>query len=137
MLGKPHTDKSGRATDGQSGNKWLSIRGLRYTTLNKQMQRFEPFPVQFRTLTEQQAQQYVSLEQPLNCAGSFKSEGLGITLFEALQGRDPNALVGLPLILLCDLLALHGLDVLSMPRNWSIILAYIPYSFNDSIHWPP
>lgn len=43
-------------------------------------------------------------ENPLQCAGSFKSEGLGITLFERLEGRDPNALIGLPLIALCQML---------------------------------
>ncbi|MNC59720.1 Maf-like protein YceF [compost metagenome] len=43
-------------------------------------------------------------ERPLNCAGSFKSEGLGIALFDKLDGRDPNALVGLPLIALCQML---------------------------------
>lgn len=47
---------------------------------------------------------YVRRERPLNCAGSFKSEGLGIALFDKLDGRDPNTLVGLPLIALCQML---------------------------------
>lgn len=47
---------------------------------------------------------YIRKENPLQCAGSFKSEGLGITLFDRLEGRDPNALVGLPLIALCQML---------------------------------
>ena len=51
---------------------------------------------------------YIRAEQPLDCAGSFKSEGYGITLFSGLEGRDPNALIGLPLILLVDLLANEG-----------------------------
>ncbi len=55
-----------------------------------------------------QIERYIEVEQPLNCAGSFKSEGLGIVLFKALEGRDPNALVGLPLIMLTDFLNAEG-----------------------------
>ena len=58
----------------------------------------------FRHLSEQEIEDYVRRERPLNCAGSFKSEGLGIALFEKLDGRDPNTLVGLPLIALCQML---------------------------------
>ncbi|WP_072568156.1 Maf family protein [Enterobacter sp. SA187] len=64
----------------------------------------EPFDVHFRHLSEQEIGDYLRKERPLNCAGSFKSEGLGITLFERLEGRDPNTLVGLPLIALCQML---------------------------------
>ncbi|WP_318371518.1 nucleoside triphosphate pyrophosphatase [Enterobacter sp.] len=64
----------------------------------------EPFDVHFRHLSEQEITDYLRKERPLNCAGSFKSEGLGITLFERLEGRDPNTLVGLPLIALCQML---------------------------------
>jgi predicted house-cleaning NTP pyrophosphatase (Maf/HAM1 superfamily) len=60
--------------------------------------------VHFRHLSEQEIEDYVRRERPLNCAGSFKSEGLGIALFEKLDGRDPNTLVGLPLIALCQML---------------------------------
>mgnify|MGYP000082389618 FL=1 len=72
----------------------------------------EPFSVDFRTLTESEIAAYVSKEQPLDCAGSFKSEGLGITLFDRLSGRDPNTLVGLPLIALCDMLRTAGVNPL-------------------------
>ena len=68
----------------------------------------EPFVVRFRQLTRTQIERYVDREQPYDCAGSFKSEGYGITLFSGLEGRDPNALMGLPLILLVDLLANEG-----------------------------
>jgi len=64
--------------------------------------------VHFRQLRDRQIERYIEVEQPLNCAGSFKSEGLGIVLFKALEGRDPNALVGLPLIMLTDFLAAEG-----------------------------
>lgn len=74
----------------------------------------ESFEVKFRQLSLQQIDNYLDKEQPFDCAGSFKSEGLGIALFESLKGRDPNSLIGLPLIALCDLLALHKLDVLAI-----------------------
>lgn len=72
----------------------------------------EPFRVHFRSLTDEQIGGYLDLEQPLNCAGSFKSEGLGIALFERIEGDDPNALVGLPLIRLVRMLAREGIDIL-------------------------
>ena len=73
----------------------------------------EPFRVRFRTLTRAQIEAYVDREQPFGCAGSFKSEGLGIALFERLEGSDPNALIGLPLIRLVDMLAAAGVEVLT------------------------
>jgi len=63
-----------------------------------------PFHVVFRSLDSEQIRRYVAFEQPLNCAGSFKSEGLGITLFERMEGDDPTALIGLPLICLTSML---------------------------------
>ncbi len=67
----------------------------------------------FKTLNREQIIAYCDAEQPYNCAGSFKSEGLGICLFEKLNGDDPNSLIGLPLIKLSKLLSEFGLDVLS------------------------
>lgn len=64
-----------------------------------------PFHVQFRQLEADQIDRYLKAEKPYNCAGSFKSEGLGISLFKKMQGDDPNALIGLPLIRLIDFLA--------------------------------
>lgn len=72
----------------------------------------EPFHVHFRTLEEAEIRRYVELEQPLDCAGSFKVEGIGIQLFERLEGRDCNSLIGLPLIALCDLLRQAGINPL-------------------------
>ncbi len=71
-----------------------------------------PTPVRFRTLTQPMIVDYVRREQPLDCAGAFKSEGLGIALFESIGGDDPSALIGLPLISLCSLLAAEGVSVL-------------------------
>jgi septum formation protein len=60
--------------------------------------------VRFRNLTDEQIERYLGCEDVLNCAGSAKAEGLGITLLESLSGSDPNALIGLPLIALCEML---------------------------------
>jgi len=56
-------------------------------------------------------ERYVDRERPFNCAGSFKSEGYGITLFDSLEGRDPNTLIGLPLILLVEMLGNEGIQL--------------------------
>ena len=64
--------------------------------------------VRVRALRDAEIQRYVDAEQPFDCAGSFKSEGLGIALFERIDSSDPTALVGLPLIATCGLLRLAG-----------------------------
>ena len=66
--------------------------------------------VHFRTLTSQEIARYVELDRPFDCAGGFRSEGLGIALFESIDTRDPAALVGLPLIWLAGALRSAGLD---------------------------
>lgn len=66
--------------------------------------RIVPFEVVFRRLSDNQIENYLLKEQPYNCAGSAKSEGLGIALIEKMSGDDPNSLVGLPLIALVDML---------------------------------
>lgn len=71
----------------------------------------EPFQVHFRKLSHEQIVRYVDRERPFNCAGSFKSEGLGIVLFERFEGDDPNALIGLPLIRLVDMLTDEGVEL--------------------------
>lgn len=71
----------------------------------------EPFTVRFRSLSDDQIERYLHREQPYQCAGSFKCEGYGITLFEQLRGDDPNALVGLPLIRLVELLARESITL--------------------------
>lgn len=71
-----------------------------------------PFEVEFRRLDDGMIEHYLRREQPYNCAGSFKSEGLGIVLFERMIGDDPSALIGLPLIRLTRMLEAEGLPVL-------------------------
>lgn len=77
-----------------------------------QLQHVEPFCVHFRTLRDAEIDNYLAREEPYDCAGSFKVEGLGISLFRSLEGADPTALEGLPLIALCRLLRAAGLDPL-------------------------
>ena len=72
----------------------------------------EPFEVSFKALSSSQIEHYLNTEQPYQCAGSFKSEGFGISLFSKLTGDDPNTLIGLPLIKLIGLLEAEGIDVL-------------------------
>ena len=72
----------------------------------------EPYVVKFRTLDDSEIENYLNREKPFNCAGSFKSEALGISLFESMQGDDPNTLIGLPLIQLCRMLKEQGMPVI-------------------------
>lgn len=73
--------------------------------------------VRFRRLGRAALEQYVRLEQPLDCAGSFKSEGLGVVLFEDISSHDPTALIGLPLIFLARALRDLGADPLKSTRS--------------------
>lgn len=68
--------------------------------------------VNYRELTDAQIESYLHKEQPYHCAGSAKSEGLGIALISSMEGDDPNALVGLPLILLINMLLKQGVEIL-------------------------
>ncbi|MCH8551016.1 MAG: Maf family nucleotide pyrophosphatase [Natronospirillum sp.] len=69
------------------------------------------YEIQFRDLTDEEIRAYIRKEQPLDCAGSFKSEGLGSALFARHQGADPTSLIGLPLIALCECLRRQGLQI--------------------------
>jgi MAF protein len=71
----------------------------------------ETFNVHFRSLERVQIERYLDQEEPYNCAGSFKSEGLGVALFERLEGDDPNTLIGLPLIRLVSMLHKEGVQI--------------------------
>jgi len=82
------------------------------TTSGQIQQDVVPFTVQFRRLDEGTIKNYLLQEQPYNCAGSFKSEGLGIALLERMSGNDPTALIGLPLIRLIRMLEQEGVTVI-------------------------
>ena len=70
-----------------------------------------PFTVHFRDLSEQQILRYLKAEQPFDCAGSFKSEGLGVSLFRSTEGSDATSLIGLPLIRLVSMLDKEGIPI--------------------------
>ncbi|EPK6499971.1 Maf family protein [Klebsiella sp. 141153] len=115
ITGKPHTEENAyRQLRKASGTIVTFYTGLAlYNSANGHLQtECEPFDVHFRHLSDQEIEAYIRKENPLQCAGSFKSEGLGITLFERLEGRDPNSLVGLPLIALCQMLRREGFNPL-------------------------
>ncbi|MBP2155092.1 Maf family protein [Erwinia rhapontici] len=115
IFGKPLTaTRAQEQLRAASGHSVVFYTGLAlYDSRNASLQVLcEPFSVDFRTLSDEEIVAYISKEQPLNCAGSFKSEGLGITLFDRLSGRDPNTLVGLPLIALCNMLRNAGVNPL-------------------------
>ena len=115
ITGKPHTfDNASRQLRAASGKTVTFYTGLSlYNAETKTAQTlYETFDVTFRPLTEEEITGYLHREQPYDCAGSFKCEGLGITLFDSLTGRDPNTLIGLPLIALLSLLREHGINPL-------------------------
>jgi septum formation protein len=112
---------------GKPGNHENAVRQLRelsgrdatfYTALcvhnassGRTATRVVPYRVRFRVLNDAVIQRYLERERPYDCAGSAKSEGLGIALIQRMEGEDPNALVGLPLIALVDLLGEHGVQI--------------------------
>ncbi len=111
ILGKPgNFDRAFKQLAAASGKTVHFLTGL--TLLNSETGDREtevvPFTVHFRQLDEDRIERYLHAEEPYNCAGSFKSEGLGITLFERLEGDDPSALMGLPLIRLVRMLEQQG-----------------------------
>lgn len=115
VLGKPGSREravaqlqrqSGRAVSFYTGLCVLdSASGQYFTALDR-------CEVHFKPLSLQQIEYYLDVDRPYDCAGSFKSEALGIALFDKICGEDPNALVGLPLIKLVGLLQQFGVDVL-------------------------
>jgi len=115
IIGKPgNHDNAVKQLTAASGKTVRFLTGL--ALLNSktgQLQSLvEIFEVSFKTLSAHQIEFYLQQEKPYQCAGSFKSEGFGISLFSKLKGDDPNSLIGLPLIRLISLLKNEGIDVL-------------------------
>jgi MAF protein len=112
ILGKPGTHERAmeqlRQLSGQTVTFLTGLCLLNSDTGEMQLDVI-PFRVCFRQLDDARIDRYLHLDQPYNCAGSFKSEGLGITLFERMEGDDPTALIGLPLIRLTGMLASAGI----------------------------
>lgn len=115
ILGKPgNHDNALKQLSAASGKTVHFLTGLAlFNSKTSEMYSLvEPFEVSFKTLTTAQIEFYLQQEEPYQCAGSFKSEGFGISLFSKLNGDDPNSLIGLPLIRLITLLEKQGIDVL-------------------------
>ncbi|NOZ10597.1 MAG: septum formation inhibitor Maf [Gammaproteobacteria bacterium] len=115
IVGKPHThDNAVQQLREASGSRITLYTGLvllNATTGNVQSE-VVPFHVVFRSLSREQIENYLHKEQPYKCAGSVRSEGLGISLLERFEGEDPNTLIGLPLIRLVRMLEKEGVQVI-------------------------
>ncbi|RYY75504.1 MAG: septum formation inhibitor Maf [Gammaproteobacteria bacterium] len=115
ILGKPHDYQRAFAQlRAASGKQIIFKTGLCVlNTITKQsLVCVEEFSVFFRELSDDQIHNYLIHDEPYDCAGSFKCEGLGISLFTKLSGDDPNTLIGLPLIRLVEMLKQNGVDPL-------------------------
>lgn len=115
IVGKPRDHEDAieqlRFASGKSITLYTGLALVNSETGNVQSL-VEPFTIHFRELTDEQIGNYLKKDQPYNCAGSVKSESLGIALFERFEGDDPNSLIGLPLIKLVRLLENEGVKVL-------------------------
>lgn len=107
VLGKPGTyENAYQQLQTMCGQRVRFLTGLSLinTATDNRQHSCEPYDVYFRNLSDTEIERYLKREQPYHCAGSFKSEQLGISLVEKMGGGDPTALVGLPLISLCRML---------------------------------
>lgn len=114
ILGKPHTfERAKQQLLAASGSSVRFLTGLALLdSMSGQLQvACVQFTVHFRTLDEARIERYLKIEEPYDCAGSFKAEGLGISLFRATEGEDVTSLVGLPLIRLVGMLLTAGIEV--------------------------
>lgn len=114
ILGKPHTfERALQQLSASSGKRVTFLTGL--ALYNSRTGRCQvdcvPFTVHMRQLDHDRISRYLHAEQPYDCAGSFKAEGLGVSLFRSTEGPDATSLIGLPLIRLVDMLAAEGVDV--------------------------
>ena len=114
IMGKPGTHENAiKQLQASSGNIVTYLTGLCLYDPSSGEYELDciPFYVEFRQLSTDEINRYLHRDQPYGCAGSFKSEGLGITLFKKMQGDDPSSLIGLPLIRLCEMLRKKGVSL--------------------------
>ncbi len=112
LLGKPgNHERAAAQLKRLSGREAVFHTALCVHSPSGTRLRSVPYRVQFRTLDDALIERYLAREQPYDCAGSAKAEGLGVVLIAAMEGSDPTALMGLPLIALVDLLREAGLEV--------------------------
>lgn len=116
IISKPcNLDEAFDQLTAASGNLMTFYTGLclfNAAKVSRQL-KCDTYEVKFRNLSDEQIRAYLQKDQPFDCAGSFKSESFGITLFENMQGNDPNTLIGLPLIELVTMLNNEGVDLLT------------------------
>jgi septum formation protein len=113
-VGKPGTLENARAQLRAMSGAAVAFHTavcLHCTDRGRTRERLVTTEVRFRRLTDAEIDRYLAREPALDCAGSAKSEGLGIALLERLSGDDPTALIGLPLIALCEMLRAEGFDL--------------------------
>ncbi|RKZ41908.1 MAG: septum formation inhibitor Maf [Gammaproteobacteria bacterium] len=114
LLGKPgNHEQAVKQLNEASGKQVDFLTGLCLLNTNTNQLQLDVvrFSVKFRQLTASQIENYLYLDKPYNCSGSFKSEGLGIALLERMIGSDPTAIIGLPLIRLVRMLEAEGIQV--------------------------
>lgn len=114
IIGKPHTfERALEQLKASSGKSVSFLTGLAlYNNRTGQCQiDCVPFTVHMRELDEERISRYLRAEQPYDCAGSFKAEGLGVRLFQSTEGPDATSLIGLPLIRLVDMLTAEGVEI--------------------------
>jgi MAF protein len=114
ILGKPHDlPRAQQQLRAASGSSVTFLTGLALLNSNTGQCQVDcvPFTVHFRPLSDERILRYLQREQPFDCAGSFKSEGLGISLFRSTEGKDATSLIGLPLIRLVDMLLNEGVEI--------------------------
>ncbi|MDR0780082.1 MAG: Maf family nucleotide pyrophosphatase [Pseudomonadales bacterium] len=116
LAGKPGSREAARAQLIASSGRWVEFHTalvLLDAQSNTHQSAHDLYRVKFRPLDPEEIDRYLDREQPYDCAGGFKAEGLGINLFERMEGGDFHSLIGLPLISLCRLLRERGLNPLS------------------------
>jgi septum formation protein len=114
-LSKPGTEETAQEQLSLCSGQWVTYCSALSLASQGQTLTLEHdlYHVKFRNLTNSEIQRYVTLDQPLDCAGSIKAEGLGISLFSSTRGKDVNTLYGLPLLRLAQRLREHGIDPLN------------------------
>jgi septum formation protein len=115
QIGKPNSHENAvkqlTAMSGQTALYYTALTLLNTDTNDIQTE-VAINKVHYRKLTTLQIENYLHLEKPYNCAGSVKSEGLGIAIIQSMEGDDPNAIIGLPLILLVSMLSKQGIQII-------------------------
>lgn len=114
IFGKPGTVERAiaqlQAASGRTVTFWTGL-ALANAATGRMQSAIIRCDVVFRDLTDEEIARYIALEKPLDCAGSFKAEGMGVVLFRQLITDDPTSLIGLPLIALCDMLRAEGVEL--------------------------